>query len=71
MQVIRQRSLSVTIASGLACSLMADEALELAFSNVLGNAIKYTPDGGSITLAAETRDHVARLIQDTGIGIVR
>jgi len=71
-QVIRQRSLSVTIASeGWPATLMADEALlELAFSNVLGNAIKYTPDGGSITLAAETRDSVVRVtIQDTGIGI--
>ena len=71
-QVIRQRSLSVTIASeGWPATLMADEALlELAFSNVLGNAIKYTPDGGSITLAADTRDRVVRVtIRDTGIGI--
>jgi signal transduction histidine kinase len=44
--------------------------LELAFSNLLGNAIKYTPDGGTITLRARVeQQHVQISIQDTGIGI--
>jgi len=44
--------------------------LELAFSNIMGNAIKYTPDNGSITLRLETFDtHVRISFKDTGIGI--
>ncbi len=53
-------------------SFFADAALlELAFSNVLGNAIKYTPDGGTITLGAATSDDTMLRITctDSGIGI--
>jgi signal transduction histidine kinase len=38
--------------------------------NLLDNAIKFTPDGGQISVAAEQRDgHVAVSIADTGYGI--
>jgi len=52
-------------------ALMADAALvELALSNVLGNAIKYTPDGGTITLHARAAGAVLKItIADTGVGI--
>jgi signal transduction histidine kinase len=52
----------------------ADGALlELAFSNILSNAIKYTPDGGMITIDAAARDaQTVRIsVRDTGIGIDR
>ena len=44
-----------------------------AFSNILSNAIKFTPDGGSITIAAHPLDdeHFEVTITDTGIGISR
>jgi signal transduction histidine kinase len=46
--------------------------LEQAFSNLLINAAKYTPDGGDITLTME-RDHerVCVRVRDSGIGIER
>ena len=50
----------------------ADGALlELAFNNLFSNAIKYTPDGGVITLEATlTDDDLIRVsVQDSGIGI--
>jgi signal transduction histidine kinase len=49
----------------------ADGALlELAFSNILGNAIKYTPDQGTITIKArKNQERVLISVQDTGIGI--
>ena len=56
-------------------SLVADsQLLEMAFSNLLGNAIKYTPDGGTITLQVEhveqaAEPYVRLVFQDTGIGI--
>lgn len=47
------------------------DLLELAVSNLLGNAIKYTPDGGTITVRGTVDPHgsVYLSVQDTGIGI--
>ncbi len=52
-------------------AMLADAALlELAFSNVLGNAIKYTPDGGTVTLRAQVAAPLLRAsVTDTGVGI--
>lgn len=57
--------------SGWPSNLRGDsELLRLAISNLLGNAIKYTPDGGHIYLSAEQHGDTVHLsIRDTGIGI--
>lgn len=70
--IIEQRDLKLTFdLDEWPTQMHADSALlELAFSNILGNAIKYTPDGGSIILKAEKMDEKVYIrIQDTGIGI--
>jgi len=61
---------------GFRCSqeqiaLYADyEKLEIALFNLLSNAFKFTPDGGSILLELrETENEVEILIRDTGCGI--
>lgn len=44
--------------------------LEQAFSNIIQNAIKYTPEGGTVTISTEDNDHFVQIsISDSGIGI--
>jgi PAS domain S-box-containing protein len=44
--------------------------LHQVFSNVLSNAVKFTPRGGTITVGARTdADGVMVTVQDTGVGI--
>jgi signal transduction histidine kinase len=46
------------------------EKLEQAMENLMSNAIKYTEDGGTITVALEADGDRARLsVRDTGAGI--
>ncbi len=41
-----------------------------AYHNVLGNAIKYTPQGGEVTLSADQTDEgLIVTVRDTGVGI--
>jgi signal transduction histidine kinase len=51
--------------------LIADrDALSRLFSNLIENAIRYTPEGGSIQVAASKQEsHVFITVKDTGVGI--
>lgn len=56
---------------GESCYLRGDRGqLRSAFSNLIFNAVKYTPAGGHITISWYTDSEGAHLcVQDTGIGI--
>ncbi|MDR0915965.1 MAG: cell wall metabolism sensor histidine kinase WalK [Oscillospiraceae bacterium] len=52
-------------------NIVGDRArIEQVLMNIIANAVKYTPDGGLITVTARCADGFARVtITDTGIGI--
>jgi len=66
-----EKSLTLEIAPGRAASIRGNVRLiSQALANLLDNAIKYTPAGGRITIAAEDRPAgVALSVADTGPGI--
>jgi signal transduction histidine kinase len=46
------------------------DRIATVIGNLLTNAIKYSPAGGSVTLKVSTDDHVGRIsVTDTGVGI--
>nr|WP_214850514.1 ATP-binding protein [Exiguobacterium sp. s193] len=50
--------------------LASEEKMKQLFTNLIMNAIKYSPDGGTIQIQAELTDQVLRIVvADEGIGI--
>ena len=48
----------------------SEKELESAFGNLVSNAIRYTPEGGTVTLRWKATDEGAAFeVQDTGIGV--
>jgi signal transduction histidine kinase len=47
-----------------------EEGLDRIFVNLVGNAVKYTPPGGTVTVSVQQIDGQAQVeVSDTGIGI--
>jgi two-component system phosphate regulon sensor histidine kinase PhoR len=62
--------LTVDLPSGLPRVLADTERARQVVTNLVHNAIKFTPQGGQVTVSAEAQDdEVVVSVQDTGIGI--
>jgi two-component system sensor histidine kinase BaeS len=63
-------ALDVTLPSDLPLVLVDEDRIGQVLLNLVGNALQYTPESGTVTVMAR-RDHqeVAIAIRDTGIGI--
>ena len=69
--VAQEKNITVTAAIDPAGQITADRnRLQLLLSNLLDNALKYTPNGGRVEIAADfSPDEVRITVRDTGIGI--
>lgn len=68
----KKHTLSLNLAPDLPYTLCDEARTNQIIGNLLGNAIKYTPDGGQIKLSlglAETDGFVQVAVEDNGIGI--
>lgn len=67
----KDRALKVTVADFEAVRINGDaDRLKQVLLNLISNAIKFTPDGGQITINLRKSEHDAIIqIQDTGMGI--
>jgi signal transduction histidine kinase len=67
----RARKISVQLVAVEEFSIEADpDMIERVFTNLLGNAIKYTPEGGTITLSIQDEGKALRCgVEDSGDGI--
>jgi heavy metal sensor kinase len=66
-----QKQITVCLEENAQITLVGDrDRLRQLFLNLVDNAIKYTPEGGTVTLAARRQNGSALfLVKDTGIGI--
>jgi heavy metal sensor kinase len=66
-----RKSIAIRLRTSTPMTIVGDRGrLRQLFLNLVDNAIKYTPDGGGISLALERRDGAAVFeVSDTGVGI--
>jgi two-component system, OmpR family, sensor histidine kinase ResE len=68
----RLRGVELTMANDLTLSVIYHKAvaLERVFTNLIHNALKFTPSGGKVTVGAMRQDdNVVITVTDTGVGI--
>ncbi|HEY4188418.1 MAG TPA: response regulator [Polyangia bacterium] len=66
----KRQSVTGEVARDLPPAVGDPDRLQQILGNVLSNAVKFTPEGGEVSLVAERDESFARLtIRDTGMGI--
>ena len=66
-----QKKITISLPAGALAKIKGDEnQIRRLFLNLLDNAVKYTPDGGSVAVdIAEDHPYVKISLTDTGVGI--
>lgn len=61
----------IDIKPGVSTAMLDRDGIDQVLDNLISNALKYTPDGGTITMEAAITDHgmLSLSVADTGIGI--
>jgi PAS domain S-box-containing protein len=68
----RRQDLEVTFTAAPVEAVLDPKLIRMAIENILSNASKYTPQGGSIGISlAATEERVSLEITDTGVGIAQ
>lgn len=68
--VAKQVSLELALPSDLPRGLADEDRSVQVLTNLVGNALQYTPAGGTITVSAKpAREEVQISVRDTGVGI--
>mgnify|MGYP002624070182 CR=1 FL=1 len=66
----KEIALQITPPTDPVYALADEDAVQTILTNLLDNAIKYTPDGGKVTIGwKQLGDHVVLTVEDTGMGI--
>jgi histidine kinase len=67
----KQVELSWKVESGLVDAMIDEDRILQVLINLAGNALQYTPPGGSVAISASSKGghHVQVSVRDTGIGI--
>lgn len=66
-----KKSLQLSLEVTAPCYVMADIGLlQRVFENLVGNAVRYTPDGGEVKVSVDHKDGLVSVsVRDTGVGI--
>ncbi len=69
--VAQQKKITITTVRQTLLAVLADrEMVDIIFRNILSNAIKFTPTGGTITIQYQQHGRMGHIeVLDTGIGI--
>jgi len=71
VKAVEEENIHITLTANTPITLVGDRLrLRQLFLNLIDNAIKYTPEGGSVSLSVEREDGSAMFrVSDTGMGI--
>lgn len=71
LEQLDKKNIEILVPEDVMCTCYGnEEMLEQVWINLIGNAVKYTPEGGVITVSyKQSENHITVSIRDSGIGM--